>query len=65
MTDLRVRCLGRNRPMQGLATRVGADLRMVAGEAEGALHLPRPTAVSLWRERVVEAFDFTLALAAA
>jgi GNAT superfamily N-acetyltransferase len=65
VTDLRVRCLGRNRPMQGLAIRVGADLRMVAGEAEGALHLPRPTPASLWRESVAEAFDFTLALAAA
>jgi len=63
--DLRVRCLSRNRPMQGLAARVGADLRVVGGEAEGALHLPRPTPASLWRESVVEAFDFTLALAAA
>lgn len=63
--DLRVRCLSRNRPMQGLAARVGADLRMVGGEAEGALHLPRPTPVSLWRESVAEAFDFTLALTAA
>ncbi len=63
--DLRVRCLGRNRPMQNLALRVGADLRMVDGEAEGALHLARPTPASLWQESVTEAFDFTLALAAA
>ncbi|WP_244473086.1 MULTISPECIES: GNAT family N-acetyltransferase [unclassified Methylobacterium] len=63
--DLRVRCLSRNRPMQNLALRVGADLRMADGEAEGALHLARPTPVSLWQESVTEAFDFTLALAAA
>jgi GNAT superfamily N-acetyltransferase len=63
--DLRVRCLSRNRPMQGLAARVGADLHMAGGESEGALHLPRPTPASLWRESVTEAFDFTLALAAA
>lgn len=63
--DLRVRCLARNRPMLGLAARAGVDLRMAGGESEGALHLAHPTPVSLWQEGVTEAFDFTLALAAA
>ena len=35
------------------------------GEADGALHLARPTPVSLWQEGVTEAVDFTLALTAA
>ena len=51
--------------MQGLANKVGADLRITGGEADGALHLPRPTPVSLWQEGVTEAVDFTLALTAA
>lgn len=63
--DLHVRCLAWNRPMRELATKVGADLRISGGEADGALHLARPTPASLWQEGVTEAFDFTLALTAA
>jgi GNAT superfamily N-acetyltransferase len=63
--DLHVRCLAWNRPMRGLATKVGADLHISGGEADGALHLARPTPVSLWQEGVTEAVDFTLALTAA
>lgn len=63
--DLHVRCLPWNRPMQGLARKVGASLHIRADEADAALHLAYPTPVSLWREGLVEAFDFTLALAAA
>ncbi|WP_348645178.1 GNAT family N-acetyltransferase [Methylobacterium sp. BTF04] len=63
--DLHVRCLSWNRPMQGLARKVGASLRIQGDEADGALHLARPTPVSLWQEGVAEAFDFTLALSAA
>lgn len=63
--DLHVRCLPWNRPMQGLARKVGASLRIDGDEADGALHLASPTPVSLWQEGVAEAFDFTLALAAA
>ena len=63
--DLHVRCLPWNRPMRELAVKVGADLRIVGGEADGAVHLPRFTPVSLWQEGVTEAVDFTLALTAA
>ncbi len=63
--DLHVRCLPWNRPMQGLARKVGASLRIRPDEADAALHLAYPTPVSLWRESLVGAFDFTLALAAA
>ncbi|MGU3361322.1 N-acetyltransferase family protein [Methylobacterium sp. M6A4_1b] len=63
--DLHVRCLPWNRPMRGLAAKVGADLRITGGEADGALHLARPTPASLWQEGVTEAVDFTLALTAA
>lgn len=63
--DLHVRCLSWNGPMRSLAAKVGADLHLSGGEAEGALHLPRATPVSLWHEGVTEALDFTLAVAAA
>lgn len=63
--DLHLRCLPWNRPMQGLARKVGAHLRIRPDEADAALHLAYPTPASLWREGLVEAFDFTLALAAA
>jgi GNAT superfamily N-acetyltransferase len=63
VSDLHVRCLSRNGPMRGLAAKLGADLRLIGGEAEGALHLARPTPFSLWHESIAEAFDFTLAVA--
>lgn len=63
--DLHVRCLSWNGPMRGLAAKVGAELRLEGGEAEGALHLPRPTPISLWQEGVSDAVDFTLAVATA
>lgn len=63
--DLHVRCLPWNRPMRELAAKVGADLRIRDGEADGALHLARPTPASLWQESVTEACDITLALTAA
>ncbi|WP_245516649.1 GNAT family N-acetyltransferase [Methylobacterium segetis] len=65
VSDLHVRCLTRNGPMRGLAAKLGADLRPAGPETEGALHLARPTPFSLWHEGVAEAFDLTLAFAAA
>ena len=65
VSDLHVRCLSRNGPMRGLAAKLGADLRLLGSEAEGALHLARPTPFSLWHESIAEAFDFTLAVASA
>ena len=60
--DLHVRCLARNGPMLRLAAKYGADLHREGTEAEGALHLDRPTPFSLWHESIAEAFDFTLAV---
>ncbi|MEA1831059.1 GNAT family N-acetyltransferase [Methylobacterium durans] len=65
VSDLHVRCLTRNGPMRGLAAKLGADLRPAGPETEGALHLARPTPFSLWHEGIAEAFDLTLAFAAA
>lgn len=63
--DLHVRCLSRNGPMRGLATKLGAEVTLADGEAEGALVLARPTPLSFWQEGLDEALDFTLAVAAA
>ncbi|MGU3536504.1 N-acetyltransferase family protein [Methylobacterium sp. A54F] len=63
--DLHVRCLARNGPMRGLAAKHGATLMAAGPETDGALHLDRPTPVSLWHESIAEAFDLTLAFAAA
>ncbi|KAB1075816.1 GNAT family N-acetyltransferase [Methylobacterium planeticum] len=65
VSDLHVRCLSRNGPMRGLAAKLGANLRLLGSETEGALHLARPTPFSLWHESIAEAFDFTLAVASA
>ncbi|MER2265552.1 GNAT family N-acetyltransferase [Methylobacterium oxalidis] len=65
VSDLHVRCLTRNGPMRGLAAKLGANLRPAGPETEGALHLALPTPVSLWHESIAEAFDLTLAVAAA
>ncbi|GJE15715.1 GNAT family N-acetyltransferase [Methylobacterium marchantiae] len=63
--ELHVRCLSRNAPMRRLAAKLGAEVTLADGEAEGALTLARRTPISLWQEGVDEALDFTLAVAAA
>lgn len=62
VSDLHVRCLSRNGPMLRLAAKHGAALQRDGMEADGALHLDRPTPFSLWHETIAEAFDFSAAI---
>jgi RimJ/RimL family protein N-acetyltransferase len=58
---VQVRCLPHNRAMQGLARKVGAEVRRNGYDAEGYLTLDLPTPFSFWRETLDEAIDFSVA----
>ncbi|GEO98013.1 GNAT family N-acetyltransferase [Methylobacterium haplocladii] len=65
VADLHVRCLNGNGPMRLLALRHGAELNPVGSETDGAIHLDRPTPLSLWSQGLAEAFDLSIALTTA
>lgn len=58
---VQVRCLPHNRAMQGLARKVGAEVRRNGYDAEGYLTLDLLTPFSLWRETLDEAIDLGVA----
>lgn len=58
---VQVRCLPHNRAMQGLARKVGAEVRRNGYDAEGYITLDLPTPFSFWRETVDEAIDLSVA----
>lgn len=64
IAELRLRCLPHNAAMRQLVAGIGAELRLTEGESEGAIHLARATPLSLWREGLEVALDFSLAVAA-
>jgi GNAT superfamily N-acetyltransferase len=45
-----VHCLAENTPMQALARRIGMDIGVSSGEADGRLRLRAGTALDVWRE---------------
>ena len=57
---VQVRCLPHNRAMQGLARKVGAEVRRNGFDTEGYLTLDLPTPFSFWRETLDEAIDFSV-----
>lgn len=62
LVELRLRCLPHNVAMRRLVAGLGAELRLSEGESEGAIRLPQPTPLSLWREGIEAALDFNLAV---